>query len=249
MPIQPHGTKTPIFCVHGGAGTILHLEPLARRLGRRPAVLRAAVPRPLRWRAAAPDGRGDGDALSLGATPGAARRPVRLRRLLLRLHRRVRDGAAHARGGRGGAAARDLQRPEPRLDQALGLVREPAFTDSRPAARRRGSRARRRFGARSASHDGSRVRSSGMPGGGSGESRRGSRWPGSPAPGAAPRGLLPSHPRPGRESVRACAVPRRDARASPANGSTRTLRSAGQSSRRVASGRSRCPASTRTTAR
>jgi thioesterase domain-containing protein/acyl carrier protein len=33
VPIQPRGTKTPIFCVHGGAGTILHFQPLARRLG------------------------------------------------------------------------------------------------------------------------------------------------------------------------------------------------------------------------
>jgi amino acid adenylation domain-containing protein len=33
VPIQPAGSRTPIFCVHGGAGTILHLEPLARRLG------------------------------------------------------------------------------------------------------------------------------------------------------------------------------------------------------------------------
>jgi amino acid adenylation domain-containing protein len=33
VPIQPHGTRPPVFCVHGGAGTILHLEPLARRLG------------------------------------------------------------------------------------------------------------------------------------------------------------------------------------------------------------------------
>jgi amino acid adenylation domain-containing protein len=32
VPIQPRGTRPPIFCVHGGAGTILHLEPLARRL-------------------------------------------------------------------------------------------------------------------------------------------------------------------------------------------------------------------------
>jgi amino acid adenylation domain-containing protein len=34
VPIQPDGTKPPFFCVHGGAGTILHLQPLARRLGR-----------------------------------------------------------------------------------------------------------------------------------------------------------------------------------------------------------------------
>jgi amino acid adenylation domain-containing protein len=34
VPIQPEGKKPPIFCVHGGAGTILHLQPLARRLGR-----------------------------------------------------------------------------------------------------------------------------------------------------------------------------------------------------------------------
>jgi amino acid adenylation domain-containing protein len=33
VPIQTHGSKPPIFCIHGGAGTILHLMPLARRLG------------------------------------------------------------------------------------------------------------------------------------------------------------------------------------------------------------------------
>jgi amino acid adenylation domain-containing protein len=33
VPIQPLGSKPPIFCIHGGAGTILHLQPLARRLG------------------------------------------------------------------------------------------------------------------------------------------------------------------------------------------------------------------------
>jgi amino acid adenylation domain-containing protein len=33
VPIQPTGTKPPIFCIHGGAGTILHLAPLARKLG------------------------------------------------------------------------------------------------------------------------------------------------------------------------------------------------------------------------
>jgi amino acid adenylation domain-containing protein len=33
VPIQPQGSKPPIFCVHGGAGTILHLQPLARTLG------------------------------------------------------------------------------------------------------------------------------------------------------------------------------------------------------------------------
>ena len=33
VPIQPRGSKPPIFCVHGGAGTILHLQPLSRRLG------------------------------------------------------------------------------------------------------------------------------------------------------------------------------------------------------------------------
>jgi amino acid adenylation domain-containing protein len=33
VPIQPNGSRPPIFCVHGGAGTILHLQPLARRLG------------------------------------------------------------------------------------------------------------------------------------------------------------------------------------------------------------------------
>lgn len=33
VPMQPRGTKPPVFCVHGGAGTILHLQPLVRRLG------------------------------------------------------------------------------------------------------------------------------------------------------------------------------------------------------------------------
>jgi amino acid adenylation domain-containing protein len=33
VPIQPKGSQPPIFCLHGGAGTILHLEPLARHLG------------------------------------------------------------------------------------------------------------------------------------------------------------------------------------------------------------------------
>ncbi len=33
VPIQPAGSRPPIFCVHGGGGTVLHLEPLARRLG------------------------------------------------------------------------------------------------------------------------------------------------------------------------------------------------------------------------
>jgi amino acid adenylation domain-containing protein len=33
IPIQPAGSQPPIFCVHGGGGTVLHLEPLARRLG------------------------------------------------------------------------------------------------------------------------------------------------------------------------------------------------------------------------
>ncbi|MEA2828664.1 MAG: hypothetical protein QOG43_3103 [Actinomycetota bacterium] len=31
--IQPDGSKPPLFCVHGGAGTILHLHALSRRLG------------------------------------------------------------------------------------------------------------------------------------------------------------------------------------------------------------------------
>jgi amino acid adenylation domain-containing protein len=33
VAIQPAGTQQPIFCVHGGAGTILHLADLARCLG------------------------------------------------------------------------------------------------------------------------------------------------------------------------------------------------------------------------
>jgi amino acid adenylation domain-containing protein len=33
VPIQPQGSLPPIFCIHGGAGTILHLHRLARQLG------------------------------------------------------------------------------------------------------------------------------------------------------------------------------------------------------------------------
>ena len=33
IPIQPLGSEPPIFCIHGGAGTILHLQGLARALG------------------------------------------------------------------------------------------------------------------------------------------------------------------------------------------------------------------------
>jgi thioesterase domain-containing protein/aryl carrier-like protein len=33
VAIQPGGTRPPFFCVHGGAGTVLHLRPLARALG------------------------------------------------------------------------------------------------------------------------------------------------------------------------------------------------------------------------
>ena len=32
VPMQTTGPREPIFCVHGGAGTIVHLDPLARRL-------------------------------------------------------------------------------------------------------------------------------------------------------------------------------------------------------------------------
>jgi thioesterase domain-containing protein len=33
VAIQPGGTRRPFFCVHGGAGTVLHLRPLSRALG------------------------------------------------------------------------------------------------------------------------------------------------------------------------------------------------------------------------
>ena len=33
VPIQPQGSEPPIFCIHGGAGTILHLQRLASTLG------------------------------------------------------------------------------------------------------------------------------------------------------------------------------------------------------------------------
>jgi amino acid adenylation domain-containing protein len=33
VTIQPHGSRPPLFCVHGGAGTVLFFHELARRLG------------------------------------------------------------------------------------------------------------------------------------------------------------------------------------------------------------------------
>jgi aspartate racemase len=33
VAIQPKGSRPPVFCVHGGAGTIVHLRELAQRLG------------------------------------------------------------------------------------------------------------------------------------------------------------------------------------------------------------------------
>lgn len=34
VPVQPHGSRPPLFCVHGGAGTILFYYNLAKHLGR-----------------------------------------------------------------------------------------------------------------------------------------------------------------------------------------------------------------------
>jgi thioesterase domain-containing protein len=33
VAVHPGGSRTPFFCVHGGAGTVLHLRPLSRALG------------------------------------------------------------------------------------------------------------------------------------------------------------------------------------------------------------------------
>ena len=33
VPLRPHGTRPPLFCVHGGAGTVYHLRELARSVG------------------------------------------------------------------------------------------------------------------------------------------------------------------------------------------------------------------------
>ena len=34
VPIQPQGSKTPLFCVHGGAGHVFHYHELAQQLGK-----------------------------------------------------------------------------------------------------------------------------------------------------------------------------------------------------------------------
>ena len=33
VPIQPHGSRSPFFCIHGGGGNVLHYDTLARHLG------------------------------------------------------------------------------------------------------------------------------------------------------------------------------------------------------------------------
>ena len=126
----------------------------------RPAAVRAAVPRAVRRRIAAADRRGDGDALPLRDPPGSAVGPLCVRRLLLRRDRRVRDGPAHARRGRGGDAwSRSFNGPSPRGSSAGA----GSGTSRRSAARARRGRARharRRCAAPSASRSGSAVRSS-----------------------------------------------------------------------------------------
>ena len=94
VPIQPEGTKPPIFCIHGGAGTILHLAPLARRLGpdqpfyglQSRGLYGGSTPLQLR--------RGDGGVLPLGDAPGLAERPLVSGRLLLWHDRGLRARAA-----------------------------------------------------------------------------------------------------------------------------------------------------------
>ena len=126
VPIQPQGTRPPIFCVHGGAGTILHLQPLARRLG------------------------GDQPFYGLqsrglyGGAPPLQTVEEMAAHYLAELRTVQPDGPYYLAGycfgtivafdmaqrarrsGEEVAAARHVQRAEPFVDQAVGMVRQPA---------------------------------------------------------------------------------------------------------------------------
>ncbi len=92
VPIQPAGTQPPIFCVHGGAGTILHLAALARRLGDDQPFYGLQSQRALRRLRAAQVRGGDGHALPRGDAAGAPGRPMASRGVLLRVARGLRAG-------------------------------------------------------------------------------------------------------------------------------------------------------------
>ena len=95
--------------------------------GSRPAVLRPAVARPVRRRIAAEHRRGHGHALPVRDAPGQPERPVVHHRVLLRGDRGLRVGQPTASHGRGCSPAGQLQRPEPDVDPALGLVWQPTL--------------------------------------------------------------------------------------------------------------------------
>ena len=126
VPIQPEGSMAPIFCIHGGAGTILHLAPLARLLGSEQPFYGL-----------------QSKGLYGGASP--LRTVEEMAAHYLSEMRQVHPGgpwrlAGYCFGalpafeianqlvarGRAGGAPRVLQWPEPRMAQTLGLVWQPA---------------------------------------------------------------------------------------------------------------------------
>ena len=146
VPIQPAGSQPPIFCVHGGGGTILHLAPLARALGEDQPFY-GLQSRGLYGGVVPPSSVEDMATHYMSEMrqvhPGG---PVAARGLLLRRARRLRDGTAARGRGRGGRDAGDLQRPEPELDTRIrrapriarprhagARAREPAAAPRAPA--------------------------------------------------------------------------------------------------------------------
>ena len=46
VPLQPQGTRPPLFILHGVGGNVVNFYGLAQRMGRRPARLRRAIAGP-----------------------------------------------------------------------------------------------------------------------------------------------------------------------------------------------------------
>ena len=127
VPIQPNGSEPPLFCVHGGAGTVLHLQPLAQLLGPEQPFyglqargLYGGAPPLLSVEEMAEHYL---DELRTVQPEG----PYYICRLLLRCDRRFRDRPATATRGRGGRPPRDVQRTEPDVDSPLWRDQSPAL--------------------------------------------------------------------------------------------------------------------------
>nr|ASV46715.1 hybrid non-ribosomal peptide synthetase/type I polyketide synthase [uncultured bacterium] len=123
------GAGTPFFCVHAAGGDGRGL-PAPRPPPGRPAVLRAPGARPRSRREPGRQHRGDGRPVRGSRPDRAAARAVPAGRVVRGRDRRLGDGVAAARRGRGGGA--------PGADRQLGPARR---SPSPPPRRRRAARA------------------------------------------------------------------------------------------------------------